>query len=328
MLGVYDPPRADAPPRSPVLIRSDTPRVTNGRADLVLKGEDRATCSTVTIGGEEILISMVADGHGGNAASIHCHAHLLDYFVEAAEAANVETSGKAEAKLLRQAARTAFVRLHEEVLAFDPPTTAGTTLTLAAVNPARREVTCAHVGDSVALLIPHDGTRPVTELCQDHRIDTNAAERERLTALGGLIAHATGSNGRPGGPLRLWPGGVAQARTIGDSDIDKFNDPRPFTCSYPFTPDDRFDVVVCSDGVWDALLHDSVAALCRRTLGCTARVAARLVVGAALQQRHAYDNNDAQIPRDDTSCIVLRVGESEDAKDQMIGFNGCLACSE
>jgi len=290
MLGVYDPPPAHAPAQEPVLIRSDIPRVTNGRADLVLKGEDRATCSTVTIGGEEILISMVADGHGGNAASIHCHAHLLDYFLEAAEAANVETSGKAEAKLLRQAARTAFVRLHEEVLAFDPPTTAGTTLTLAAVNPARREVTCAHVGDSVALLIPHDGTRPVTELCQDHRIDTNAAERERLTALGGLIAHATGSNGRPGGPLRLWPGGVAQARTIGDSDIDKFNDPR--------------------------------------TLGCTARVAARLVVGAALQQRHAYDNNDAQIPRDDTSCIVLRVGESEDAKDQMIGFNGCLACSE
>eukprot|EP00966_Prymnesium_polylepis_P321782 7378076-Prymnesium_polylepis.1 len=159
------------------------------------------------------------------------------------------------------------------------------------------------------------------------------------------------SYGCPGGPLRLWPGGVAQARSIGDSDIGDFNDARPHVCSYSFPKDGQGDVIICSDGVWDALLHQDVAALCRKSAGCTAAVTAGLVVKRSLEQRHAFDNSvrtcpasssarrrvrhrscvpltrasahhsfapgaqEMRIPRDDTSCIVFRIGEPEDASD-------------
>uniref|UniRef100_A0A7S3FB46 PPM-type phosphatase domain-containing protein n=1 Tax=Haptolina ericina TaxID=156174 RepID=A0A7S3FB46_9EUKA len=271
----------------------------------------------VLIGKEAVFISMVADGHGGNGASVYCHKHMLDHFIEAA-------AGEPDAKSLRHAARSTFERLHREVLELDPPTTAGSTLTICALNPKRREITCAHVGDSVALLVPQSGD--FTELCEDHRIETSARERTRLLAAGGAIAPASDRHGRPGGPLRLWPGGVAQARSIGDSDIGAFNDSRPYTSSYPFPACVRADVVVCSDGVWDALHHASVAAICRKAGGCTAGTVARLIVKASLQQRHAYDNQDGQIPRDDTSCVVIRIGEAETASDSLGGgcFWSCL----
>jgi len=264
-----------------------------------------------------VLLAIVADGHGGKQASVHCHATLLDNFVQAAGG-----FADASAKTFRGAARAVFATAHQEILDMQPPTTAGTTLTILAVNPKRREITCAHVGDSVAMLVPRDGSAP-TELCEDHRIDTSDIERARLIAAGGTIAPATDSNGQPGGPLRLWPGGVAQARSIGDSDINDFNDPRPHTCSYPFPPDGCGDVVVCSDGVWDALNHSEVAGLLRKSFHCTASVAARLIVKTSLHQRHAYDNNEVQIPRDDTSCIVLRIGEMDGASEVFVG-PGCL----
>eukprot|EP00966_Prymnesium_polylepis_P284064 6562082-Prymnesium_polylepis.1 len=117
------------------------------------------------VGSEQLFLGMVADGHGGKGASVLCREKFLDFLLDAAD-------GSADAKSLRAAARKAFARAHDAVLALDPPTTAGATLTVCMINPARREVTCAHVGDSIALLVPRDGTAAVTELCEDHRIDT------------------------------------------------------------------------------------------------------------------------------------------------------------
>ena len=181
---------------------------------------------------------------------------------------------------------------------------------MCAVNAARREITCAHVGDSIAMLIPGDGSRAPTELCEDHRIDSSTAERTRLLQAGGKIAPACNSHGQPAGPLRLWPGGVAQARSIGDSDIGSYNDPRPYTSSYAFPADGRGDVIVCSDGVWDALNHEDVAAISRKCGSCTAEVAARLIVEQSLQRRHAYDNQVRRSrPRASAGTGRRRAGE-------------------
>mmetsp|Transcript_14547 Transcript_14547/g.31527 ORF Transcript_14547/g.31527 Transcript_14547/m.31527 type:complete len:348 (-) Transcript_14547:120-1163(-) len=291
-------------------------KLTGGSKELVLKGEDRMRWAKVLIGGEEVFLSMIADGHGGKDAAVHCHACLFDYLLEAA-------AGEPGARALRQAARTAFIRLHQEILERDPPTTAGTTLTFCALNPSRGEITCAHVGDSIALLVAADANRRIIELCEDHRIDTSQRERDRLLKQGGLIAHAMNRHGRPGGPLRLWPGGVAQARSIGDSDIGAFNDPRPYTCSYGFPANGSADVILCSDGVWDALLKSSVVAICHKSSHCSASTTARLIVEAALRQRHAYNNQDMLVPKDDTSCVVLRIGEQGGDFPQDDSVQGC-----
>ncbi|KAL3919752.1 MAG: hypothetical protein SGPRY_005515, partial [Prymnesium sp.] len=260
----------------------EIPRVTMGKRELVLKGEDRMDTRQTSIEGEDVHLAMVADGHGGYKAAELCEQKLMTYFLEFATSP--------DAKCLRSACRKTFLKLHDEVLAITPPTTAGTTLTLVIVNPKRREITCAHAGDSVAVMVPLTGKMVVSELCEDHRIDSSTTERARLKSMGGRIAHAKDAFGQPGGPLRLWPGGVAQARTIGDSDIGEYNDPRPYVATYPFPESHFFDIVVCSDGVWDALLRNSVGAICRKSGSCTAEVAARLIVNSSLQQRHAYDN--------------------------------------
>lgn len=153
-----------------------------------------------------------------------------------------------------------------------------------------------------------------------------------------------------------------QARAIGDKDIGKFNDPEPFTCCCPFPASGRGDVVVCSDGVWDALLMEHVFAQSRKTSSSTAAVAARLIVNMSLQQKHAYNNEvfysssmigthqarlpclyslelryapslfphavvqEVQVPMDDTSCVVFRIGEVENAM-VIAGGGGCFRMS-
>jgi len=139
-------------------------------------------------------------------------------------------------------------------------TTAGSTLTICVVNHERREATVLHAGDSVARLVPLRSRSAA--LCEEHRVEGSAAERDRLVVLGGRIAYATNASGESSGPRRLWPGGVAQARAIGDSDVGRFIEPRPFahTVALPAEP---CCIVVCSDGVWDAMLPADVDAVAR-----------------------------------------------------------------
>ncbi len=52
----------------------------------------------------------------------------------------------------------------------------------------------------------------------NHRLDDNAAERERLEAAGREVC-SSAVEGRPVGPLRVWPGGLAMSRTLGDFEV-------------------------------------------------------------------------------------------------------------
>jgi len=152
-------------------------------------------------------------------------------------------------------------------------------------------------------------------ITEEHRIANSESERERLKAAGGKLAHARGPDGRPGGPLRLWPGGVAQARAIGDADVGSFIKPDPAVCTHRF-PSVGFVIVVCSDGVWDAMLPTAVGALARKLVRVPSNHAAEMIVDAAVSQLHAYDCDGFKIPRDDTTCVLMRVRFAGDTSEQ------------
>ena len=287
--------------------------VTIGPAMLVLKGEDKMHVRSVVVHSELLHIALVADGHGGKEAAVHAKAMVIDALLEGLD-------GPPEGELVQKAGELAFKRCHAEVLAM-MDTTAGATLTVCVVNPIRTELTVLHCGDSVARLVPRRS--PARALCEDHRIDSSDVERARLSKLGGKIARAMDRYGRPSGPLRLWPGGVAQARAIGDRDVGAYIDPHPHALTTKLPPGESCAVVVCSDGVWDSLLPTAVDALARSSMSNDASASANLIVGASLTQRHAYSQDGDRMPRDDTTCIVLRI---EDVEDKLTARRGDCCC--
>lgn len=52
----------------------------------------------------------------------------------------------------------------------------------------------------------------------NHRLDSNKAERARAEAAGAEVA-ASVLEGKPVGPLRVWPGGLAMSRSLGDHPV-------------------------------------------------------------------------------------------------------------
>lgn len=55
------------------------------------------------------------------------------------------------------------------------------------------------------------------QVCGNHRLDDSVEEQERVKALGCEVSQSTcREEGTGVGPLRVWPGGLAMSRTIGD----------------------------------------------------------------------------------------------------------------
>ncbi|EOD26851.1 hypothetical protein EMIHUDRAFT_468946 [Emiliania huxleyi CCMP1516] len=182
-----------------------------------LKGEDCFDSRRLVWGGEEVVVMLVADGHGGGEASRHCRDHLLDCYLASA-------AGDPSAPSLLRAGVAACERMHEEVVGM---TTAGSTITIVALNLARLELSVCNLGDSEAWLVPRSGSP--SRLTEDHRLDSSEPERQRVRGMGGHLAHAKNRAGDPAGPLRLWPGGVAQARSVGDADVGRCENGKPST---------------------------------------------------------------------------------------------------
>eukprot|EP00965_Chrysotila_dentata_P153175 5062046-Pleurochrysis_carterae.AAC.1 len=172
-----------------------------GAASRVRKGEDTYNFCSEVIGGERVIMAMVADGHGGGAAALFCRDHLLGSFIELAR-------GDPSAESLQAAGRGAFRRAHAEVRSMRD-CTAGCTLTLCAFNERRAELTCLNAGDALAYIFLPGQPGAVELVSEDHRLDRCATERARLRAVGGTLGRAKGSDGQPAGPIRVFPGGLA-----------------------------------------------------------------------------------------------------------------------
>ena len=260
-----------------------TPDSSVGMCQRSLKNEDRMAQHQAIVGGEEVRLLMVADGHGGQDVAERC-SHALSSMVD-------DANGDGSAASMCKAITGRFERLTKEAA---EGSNAGSTLTVVVINTAREELSVVHVGDSAALLVEPDSD---SCLSFEHRLNDSEEERMRVLAVGGVcIGQAVSSEGRMGGPLRAWPGGLAVCRTIGDADC-------PGASAVPSTRCVRFDtrigaaVVVASDGVWDALSHERVAKLVRKSR--TASEAAELIVAKSIKARGL---------RDDTSCVVAWLG--------------------
>ena len=270
-----------------------------GRA---LKDEDRWMVASTVIGGDTVEVGLVADGHGGSAAASHCKRHAVPYLFERA-------NGDASAESLRRAGRAAFDRLHAEVR--DTGLTDGTVLTLCIINLTRSEVTTLHAGDCTAVLIPHQAgsSLKAQRLTAEHRLEESKFERKRVAELGGTVARLQHPvTKEPGGPLRVFPGGLALARGIGDLDAGNVISCVPATSTLGLSAFGcgGWDIVVASDGVWDSLSYGAVFKACRQSLSAPPARTAELIVDYAVKSRHAFDNTGAKVPRDDTTCVVLR----------------------
>lgn len=117
-----------------------------GESQRSLKGEDCYGSRRVALGGDEVVLAMVADGHGGSAASKHCEQLLLDYFLAAAD-------GDACASSLRgacEASRSDTKWLIEEL---------------------RRRVEAAGLATQVLKLVP-EGSDPTAEADGEKEVDS------------------------------------------------------------------------------------------------------------------------------------------------------------
>lgn len=52
----------------------------------------------------------------------------------------------------------------------------------------------------------------------NHRLDDSKSEQERIKAEGFEVS-SSNLEGRPCGPLRVWPGGLAMGRSLGDYEV-------------------------------------------------------------------------------------------------------------
>ena len=282
-----------------------------------LKGEDVWLQQEERIGEDVVLFALVADGHGGMSAAAYCERHCVRYIIDAA-------AGDSSADSLRRAGAAAFARLHSEVRA--TRANDGTTLTVCMVNHAREELTTVHVGDSAAIFVPHPirgiAMRKPQSLTAEHRLQESPSERKRIQGLGGQLARLEHPVTKVAcGPLRVFPGGLAVARGIGDADAGALICPVPACSTVPLSTPGGWDCVLASDGVWDAMAADAVVRLCRHSHRTSPQKTADLIVEQSISKRHAFNNDGFRVPRDDTTCVVLRSYGTPPASGSTVG--GC-----
>ena len=95
------------------------------------------------------------------------------------------------------------------------------------------------------------------------------------------------------GPLRVWPGGLALSRAIGDRDVGECIVAHPFVKQLRIPETAAVRIIIASDGVWDACDNVAVAKPVRRS---DVEAASREIVAQALRVRGL---------RDDTTVICL-----------------------
>ena len=224
--------------------------------------------------------------------------------------------------LLPQALKLAFENLDEKFLRKDIHS--GCTATVVIVNG--RNVTTAAVGDSLAILdVPN--RKGTSRLSNEHRLDCSDGERKRIIDSGGEVRPTEFEDGPNGerrgvGPLRVWPGGLAVSRSIGDRDGKKGGviptpDVSRVLLERGANPSSggimACRIVIASDGLWDAATPKMVSAETRK-MNCQ-NAAAALV---KLSQKAKFDN------RDDVSVVVVDL-DYHDVDDDVKAhpFVGC-----
>ena len=140
----------------------------------------------------------------------------------------------------------------------------------------------------------------VLQLTYDFRLEDSPTERARVVAAGATLRRLAATGAGPcgpdevgHGPLRVWPGGLALSRAIGDADVGPCIVAAPFVKQLRLPPTGGTRIIIASDGVWDAIGNMAAAKPVRKV---GVEEAASAVVAAALRLRGL---------RDDTTVVVV-----------------------
>ena len=196
-------------------------------------------------------------------------------------------------KRLPIAVRRAFLKCDE--MACKQFSHGGTTGTVAFV--CGWQLLVANVGDSCAYL---DTGSEVLAVSGNHRLEDNQSEVMRIEQSGGEVAPSS-IDGKPAGPIRVWPGGLAMSRTIGDVEAGNFCLAEA-EISQVTIPKDGARLFIASDGLWDAV-HPKTAS--HHTRDMTASEASHKLLSMAIKKDHL---------KDDVTIIVVDFLPSEDYK--------------
>jgi serine/threonine protein phosphatase PrpC len=174
------------------------------------------------------------DGHGGKTASLYTRDNLVRAVVEALEAG-----------MAPEAALThAFAKLEAEYeIKFSDPK-CGTTCVVLLVELSTRNMWCANLGDSRAILCRPN--QPAVAMSIDHKPDL-PEEKDRIKQAGGLVFN------------RRLNGILAVSRAIGDTNytgISHVPDVKMFTLDAK--ADGESYVVMGCDGLFDVFDNDEI----------------------------------------------------------------------
>eukprot|EP00892_Ulva_mutabilis_P006457 jgi/Ulvmu1/4183/UM019_0162.1 len=246
-----------------------------------LKGEDfhfiKNLTASATVCGETVGVSYVIlgvfDGHGGKRCADYVAKQFptilaqqselrlqkaVDSFDYAAYAALSKSGHPSVQQVLLQDALVkcapemlvaSFLLVDQQFLCKHADS--GTTATVCLI--CGMDVVTANVGDSLAFL---DRGNAVHQLSGNHRIDDNAFERKRLKDAGGEISQSE-VDGHACGPLRIWPGGLAMSRTIGDRHAGSRVTAEP-SVSQIRVGAAGARITIASDGLWDAFNNNDL----------------------------------------------------------------------
>lgn len=236
-----------------------------------LKGEDVVfVIEDMRVGSVKWSLYCVCDGHGGSAAAEFVQDSLpamlrKDLPQDPPPNHFRREDGRAWADRVCETVASVFCSLDEAFAHTCAPS--GTTVSLALICGSL--LTVANVGDSEVFL---DSFFDVTPMTECHKVDTNPEEQDRLQRKGAMISaflstgttQATTTPMRTLGPLRVWPGGIAISRSLGDFECSQHVIPSPHITQV-ILPDSGARLILATDGLWD---HMSGKKACRLARSC------------------------------------------------------------
>ncbi|KAI8103117.1 hypothetical protein M9434_005902 [Picochlorum sp. BPE23] len=196
-------------------------------------------------------------------------------------------------KRLPRAVQKAFLKCDE--MACKQFSHGGTTATVALV--CGWQLLVANVGDSCAYF---DTGSEVLAVSGNHRLEDNADEVKRIEESGGEVEPSS-IDGKPAGPIRVWPGGLAMSRTIGDVDAGDLCAARAEVAQMTI-PKDGGRLFIASDGLWDAVHYKTAA---HHTRDMTASEASHKLLSMAIKKDHL---------KDDVTILVIDFMPSEECR--------------
>lgn len=217
-------------------------------AERQLRGEDgHVVCNDH----ERWLLAAVIDGHGGRGAMLCVQTRLAVVALALLEGSTVPPLDEVLRGALKQ------LSLECRLLADN----SGCCLTALLLDKESGRFALANLGDAHAVHITPSSYRVLTE---SHRLQDNARERSRVADFVGYVQSPCGGME---GPPRLFPGGLACARSLGDADCPHVRD-EPFVASDVLGSRDT--VLMASDGVWDSKSMGKIVARAREAVSADA----------------------------------------------------------